>query len=679
MEPFETGLVENDLPEESKESPALFLSRAARPYRRSWLPLAPEPWTKPSSRPQARDSLSISSSRYELSATPELSVGTSSDIHSDWTEVLEPCVNVDLRDARNTALLAGIQSPVAPSRYPSISLVMPQADGGPHNLINLDAISARPTHGKNLLNFAPYSWDRDLEKDHGVEYQYDVAAFGSKTGQPPARSKARDFGRRSDEETASIKELSNRQLDLRRYEEIRRWLQRSNRPQMNPELSLSPPSDLSDHSSLKDIPMGCLTENKTLPDQIYYTETGGPLMKEDISLMLEHRAWVDAPMISRITMEGEGSPKPQPISSSAAMERFAAMCPDDSSVISRAATWGTRRRSLSDLAEVEKEGTSKGSFLKRVSVHLNKQRSTHMFRNILGLPRRPDASQKLKRRNHGFFEDPAQSSSGARTNDDSILPKAQLKASDRWPCRSQTMPNFSSTKNAPLNDTSIRREKPPDWVLFPRSGDEQAELEPATTSEINDEKEADKNQGEDPHTKTEDLSSASQFSRRADGQPFRRASQIRQVGLAKLHIEIVALRHHAIPGHGENDQSSSSSSEDEGDGDDYNENGGFGVAACAGQPDPGEGNDTSEPERAVQSTVSPTPGRQRAIFDSRSEEQRDGDEEGENSGGKKTRPMDRTKLPRLSCPYQAYEPWHECLKQGPRNPQGGCAGVYRLK
>lgn len=34
---------------------------------------------------------------------------------------------------------------------------------------------------------------------------------------------------------------------------------------------------------------------------------------------------------------------------------------------------------------------------------------------------------------------------------------------------------------------------------------------------------------------------------------------------------------------------------------------------------------------------------------------------------------------RFACPYQAYEPFQPCFRQGPSNPRGGCDGIHRLK
>ncbi|KAI1078187.1 hypothetical protein F5B20DRAFT_548377 [Whalleya microplaca] len=60
------------------------------------------------------------------------------------------------------------------------------------------------------------------------------------------------------------------------------------------------------------------------------------------------------------------------------------------------------------------------------------------------------------------------------------------------------------------------------------------------------------------------------------------------------------------------------------------------------------------------------------------------DREDRNDGNKRVRRMppglvEKQKLPRLACPYQAYEKFQSCLKRGRGNPQGGCAGIFRLK
>ncbi|KAI1848166.1 hypothetical protein JX266_005879 [Neoarthrinium moseri] len=59
------------------------------------------------------------------------------------------------------------------------------------------------------------------------------------------------------------------------------------------------------------------------------------------------------------------------------------------------------------------------------------------------------------------------------------------------------------------------------------------------------------------------------------------------------------------------------------------------------------------------------------------------DEDGENRNNKRRRllpfPSDKPKLPRLACPYQAYERFQGCLRRGGANREGGCAGISRLK
>lgn len=58
-----------------------------------------------------------------------------------------------------------------------------------------------------------------------------------------------------------------------------------------------------------------------------------------------------------------------------------------------------------------------------------------------------------------------------------------------------------------------------------------------------------------------------------------------------------------------------------------------------------------------------------------------------SDGKRNDRPGDNTDDPpenikavaRFACPYQAYEPFLDCLQRGPKNPKGGCDGIYRLK
>ncbi|KAF4969728.1 hypothetical protein FSARC_3071 [Fusarium sarcochroum] len=43
------------------------------------------------------------------------------------------------------------------------------------------------------------------------------------------------------------------------------------------------------------------------------------------------------------------------------------------------------------------------------------------------------------------------------------------------------------------------------------------------------------------------------------------------------------------------------------------------------------------------------------------------------------RPRNKKNTQRFACPYQVFEPWQGCFRPGPRNPSGGCAGIQRLK
>ncbi|KAL8370688.1 hypothetical protein RB595_000854 [Gaeumannomyces hyphopodioides] len=101
------------------------------------------------------------------------------------------------------------------------------------------------------------------------------------------------------------------------------------------------------------------------------------------------RNWEDAPAILPISSQGDQHY--QPGTSAEAMRKFDKMCRDNDSVVSRAATWGTRRRSLPSI--VDMEGIS-GNFLKKLSISRGE-----FFKDLRTLVRRPSASNlaNLKR------------------------------------------------------------------------------------------------------------------------------------------------------------------------------------------------------------------------------------------------------------------------------------------
>ncbi|KAI1457987.1 hypothetical protein F4805DRAFT_153236 [Annulohypoxylon moriforme] len=143
-----------------------------------------------------------------------------------------------------------------------------------------------------------------------------------------------------------------------------------------------------------EIPLGDTTENKHLPGQAYLNvdALGGPLTQADFDIMRQLPTWGDAPAIHSIQSHSQY----QPATSQAAIEKFNRQCQDNESIVSRAATWGTRRRSLPSI--VDMEGIVSGNFLKKLSISGHTRRPSFIKR-FPSLVRKPSASQILKRKN----------------------------------------------------------------------------------------------------------------------------------------------------------------------------------------------------------------------------------------------------------------------------------------
>jgi hypothetical protein len=106
-------------------------------------------------------------------------------------------------------------------------------------------------------------------------------------------------------------------------------------------------------------------ENRLVEGQVYYHPKDGAFNNADVQLMSQSRHWSDSPTVPQIMT----TLFQQPESSSEAMRRWNANA-DAFSIASRAATWGTRRRSEPSLADWE--SVADGSFLKRLSITKSK-------------------------------------------------------------------------------------------------------------------------------------------------------------------------------------------------------------------------------------------------------------------------------------------------------------------
>lgn len=192
-------------------------------------------------------------------------------------------------------------------------------------------------------------------------------------------------------EGPSINETDSRRKIAHRNKEVDRWITTSESDFAHDAAPIPLETGEPDGIDQREIPLGSQTENKYLPGQTYYTEGSGALTEEDLKLMRQHRLWTDAPAIHRI-LRGN-SERSQPESSRAAMENFEQMCQETGSVLSRVATWGTRRRSLPSIEDME--GITSGSFLKRLTI--TRERKPSILFKVRDLARRPSVSQLLKR------------------------------------------------------------------------------------------------------------------------------------------------------------------------------------------------------------------------------------------------------------------------------------------
>ncbi|KZZ96049.1 Zinc finger, C2H2-like protein [Moelleriella libera RCEF 2490] len=201
------------------------------------------------------------------------------------------------------------------------------------------------------------------------------------------------------EEVRTINEIaSQRETDLRN-QEVDQWLSEKSSSTSLP--TENPAEELRAIDSPRDdddgIPLGGRTENRYVPGQTYFEGLGGQISNIDQEIIASNRVWGDAPVIPAIQAGRPG--KYQPETSQDAIKRYENMCRDTDSVISRSATWGTRRRSLPSAVDVE--GVISGNFLKKLTISRGsaekQSRPSNFLRDLRGLVRRPSANQLRKR------------------------------------------------------------------------------------------------------------------------------------------------------------------------------------------------------------------------------------------------------------------------------------------
>lgn len=232
----------------------------------------------------------------------------------------------------------------------------------------------------------------------------------------PGRKGLNPLNRPLGEAFASVNEMAMRRQVEEKNHEVDDWLGHSSfalkdnvgrqdtshsRDEMPPVVTddwgprTPPTSDIFVGVDDREPSLGDETENKPLPGQTYFIEDGPELSTVDLSLMRETAPWQDAPALFKIENVGEAKLLSQPETSHAAIARFESMCDDNNSVVSRAATWGTRRRTVPELEDIE--GITSGLFLKKLSLGSRTQSKPDIFDGVRSLLKRSPPYALLKR------------------------------------------------------------------------------------------------------------------------------------------------------------------------------------------------------------------------------------------------------------------------------------------
>lgn len=265
-----------------------------------------------------------------------------------------------------------------------------------------------------------------------------------------------DPDQRRPEEVTSINEMASNRDKTERNQVVDHWLSEkldnlSVGPQEMPAETIKALDQPRDHGD-DGIPLGNGTENRRLPGQTYYEGPGGEMSQEDYSIIAMNHKWADAPMVRRIR---EDSVRHQPQTSQAAIEKFERMYGDTESILSRAATWGTRRRSFSSIVDFEVTG---GNFLKKLSISrgdkANNNKPGGLLKDLRGLVRRPSAAQLLKRTRSNAHEEESQPRSDSRGSQDRGSQDSKRESLSHLPLQPR-MPNWGKKPTPSLNTALV--------------------------------------------------------------------------------------------------------------------------------------------------------------------------------------------------------------------------------
>ncbi|KAF7547238.1 hypothetical protein G7Z17_g7877 [Cylindrodendrum hubeiense] len=449
---------------------------------------------------------------------------------------------------------------------------------------------------------------------------------------------------------------------------------------------VSPPESMHEGIQLKDIGLGHETENILIPRQLYYnTEGGGSFTKAELELICESRTWMDPPALSSIWSDPQK--RYQPISSQAAIEKFGQMCRDNDSVVSDASSCGTRRISCPSITEPGH--LTRGNILKRLlsppiteisEPAIAFETPAAWYAQHVDKPLKPTTSRD-------FEADPSQVLSlmaypCTPLSTEVPKPSPKLKRSPSRESLEDDRPNVDLASFKLFSDSFIFKGP---WKRLSDLHAQAVEIPVPVDAAIDIGPEHDEIKLEtrqltpSDHTKnsekdlieliaTESLlaldPAVSEVVNHCDTTTSKPVQARRQIGLARIHIEILSLYDNCRTRKEKDDVTDSSGEESS---EEINEDGGAETLNRDRAPDlngPSEGSSSQSRNNhhnlPIDSDQGANSGR--------------GNENNEPSRQPTAIPKAKKQVLRFACPYQAFETSQSCFRQAPRNPEGGCAG-----
>ncbi|TAQ84847.1 hypothetical protein B7494_g6839 [Chlorociboria aeruginascens] len=416
------GQTKYHLPEVSRH---VNLEQSLEILSNSTCPLSPEPTISNNPSPRAE----INDSKARATISP---IELTSDFHCSKIQTTFPGTRSNLRELLLTPDHSGSSHTSAEGLGPS---TMARLDQSPRVTIE------QWGHGRPGISSNPYVQSRDnyinesdtrfheghFEGQGMVQTPQDIVLrddYGQwKPNDTTGQSGLDPQSRKSiaDREVTSLKQQErDRQVEQKKTE-VREWRECLPADDERPDQSYFPRnSEIWSSERRRTLPAdedsnvapvddaASIRENRLVEGQVYYKmkNESAPLSDADIAIMSQPRQFNDAPSLPHIMATTF-----QPKSSEDAINQWNANA-DTFSLLSRAATWGTRRRSepsLKDYMAVED-----GNFLKKLSISKPKEetrpRTNSIFdRGLDGLAnmvrKKSDAKLKRSRSTHNVPEE----------------------------------------------------------------------------------------------------------------------------------------------------------------------------------------------------------------------------------------------------------------------------------